>query len=466
MSSKKWYLYFGAHALILMTFIGIAFFAVPTTDDYAFAYQSLNSSIIDSAKGMFAGWGGRYVQAIVCSIWYKTADSLALSYSTGLLLFIILLFGGILAFITQLLHNIYKFGVLVLVSLVILAGLVRGFPTLDESIYWNIGGVTYLLPSAVFLGMLALIMYGYRTNKDLLLQPAIMIMILFTAGINEAFVVFNVLVISALFIFMKINHKIRYCYLLSLISALLGVYLIIISKGNAARMLHYPESGKMLYSLIYGALYGTRAILQAVVDPYIWGSLLLFSVSFSFVKKKLPATATSKSSILLYSIVLLLMLYAVVAIHYYATGHRPVQRLMVVWYIIFYIGLIPLDIMLSSIIMRIYEVGNTVFERIVSKRIELNTPIFILTVLSFLLINNPPKVAYDLIYNIPSFMQEVDDFNKKVSELQQSDVKPKELIIREFKTDPFVLKAPTDANYGMDSYFGFDSVKILPKAEE
>ena len=313
--------------------------------------------------------------------------------------------------------------------------------------------------------MISTIIHAFRKHFDLLYQPLISIMIIVSSGINEVFVIFNIIILLSLFIFMKINNDMRIWYLIPLLFAITGLLLTALSKGNSIRMEYYPNAGNIIYSLIYGTLSGSRVIIQALIDPYIWGSLFLFTPVFVKLKIKLPKCILSRSSIILYTLTLLFMLYTVFGIHYYATGNQPVQRLMVVWYIYFYLGVILLAIIMSEKLQKVYSLLEINFNRLIKVNLNARYTLWILVISSFLLINNPPKVIYDLYHTIPGYLIEVKNFNNKVTNLRESEAKPKDLIIEKFKHNPIILKTPTDAEYGIGVYFNFDSVTIIPHSK-
>lgn len=465
MSKKMTMVYVFVHLAVLALLISFVFVAAPTTDDYAFAVAARKNSIWGAMVQMFQGWGGRYIQALVATVWYKLSDIIVIPYYAGLLLFIILLFSGIYFFLKEVFRGVLNNSGVIVASLVVISGLFRGFSTLDESIYWNIGGITYLLPAAVFLSFLALLLYSYRSNNVVIMQPILCMMILFTSGINEAFVIMNVLVMFGFFAYMLWISKVNWIYLVTLVIALVGLGLTVISKGNSARMEFYPQAGQFGYSLLWGGLSGTQAVLQAIVDPYIWGSIFLFLPLFNKMRSTISDTVSVKKLAVVYSLTLLLMLYSTVAIHYYATGNRPVQRLMVVWYIIFILGIIPLMSFVAPTLQKVYSFAEIKFMSITRNLLSMKSALFGLVIVAFLLINNPPKAIYDLAYTIPGFRIEMREYNRRVKELQESSVTPKDFVVEKFKYRPKLLKAPTDVDYGIGPYYGFDSVKIVPRKE-
>ena len=463
MSKKILYYYFAVHLAVLLLLMSFVFIAVPTTDDYAFCVSSRALSVWGAVEKMFTGWGGRYAQAFVASVWYKFEELTGVPYFVGLLLFICMFFSGIYSFLGIFLGRKTDRKLRLALSIIFIAGIFRSLPTLDESIYWNIGGITYLLPATIFLYFLNLFYYSYINNKSWLLQPVLILLIFFADGINEAFVVFNILVTFAVIVYMQFLKKGSKAYYLTLLAALAGLAVISSSEGNSVRMNIYPDSGKFLYSILWGSLSGTQAIIQAAADPYIWGSILLFSSLLKEIRGRLPRSLLNLKVVALFVVTLLLMLYAVVAIHYYATGNRPVQRLMVVWYIIFYLGIFSLSVFIAPQVCKLYEFLSRIVGRILRGRVLPGSILFAVVFAAFLLINNPPKAVYDLIFNVPGFIKENDEFIKAAEELQNSDASPKVLVIEKFKHRPILLKAPTDADYGMKTYFGFDEVKIIDK---
>ena len=258
--------------------------------------------------------------------------------------------------------------------------------------------------------------------------------------------------------FTKNLKKIDYLYVLL---PLIPGAAILIAPGGGNRMVHFPESGKIIYSLLYSLLTSIQALAQGLVDPYIWGSIVLFLPFFNNVAKSLPQPKNKTYFITIYAIFYLGILYSISFSHYYATGERPVQRLMTIWYILFYIGLIPLICLLAPYLQKKYDLIEQLICKKIGRTLSIKTLIFILTIASFLLINNPPKAAYDLIYNIPGFIEDKKHFYKSIEDQAKIPHKQKTLIVDDFKYNPILLKTPTGADYGISRYFGFKDMRVI-----
>ena len=339
--------------------------------------------------------------------------------------------------------------------------IIRELPTLDKSIFWEIAGTTYVLPSALILLIFTL---TYKYN-DSLSRPAILLLftslIVFASGLNQ--VVFLILLVfflgrASYYLSVKCLRKIDFLYILL---PLIPGAAILLAPGGGNRMLYFPHSGKLLYSLLYSLLTSLQALAQGLIDPYIWGSIILFLPFFNKISKSLPQPKNKSYFIAIYAIFYFGILYSINFSHFYGTGERPVQRLMTIWYILFYIGLIPLIFLLAPFLQNKYTQLKHSICRMIKRTLPIKNIILILTLASFLLINNPPKAVYDLIYNISGFIENKKHFYKSIEEQTNKTQKQKTLIVDDFQYGPILLKTPTGADYGISSYFGFKEMKVI-----
>lgn len=452
-----------AHIFILCLLTSFVFIATPTADDYAYAVKGITNSPIENIISDYLGWGARYSQVLISSVRYHYTDGFNTPYSLWLLLYIASLFLSIFFFTYTFFSPTLTLKKQALIAMIFLTAIIRGLPTLDESIFWEITGTTYVLPSALIL-LIFTLTYKYKNSLS---KPAILLLftslIVFASGLNQ--VVFLILLVfflgrASYYLSIKCLRKIDFLYILL---PLIPGAAILLAPGGGNRMLNFPHSGKLLYSLFYSLLTSLQALAQGLIDPYIWGSIILFLPFFNKISKSLPQPKNKSYFIAIYAIFYFGILYSIGFSHFYGTGERPVQRLMTIWYILFYIGLIPLIFLLAPFLQNKYtQLEQSIF-RMVKRTLPIKNIILILTLASFLLINNPPKAVYDLIYNISGFIEDKKHFYKSIEEQTNKTQKQKTLIVDDFQYDPILLKTPTGADYGISSYFGFKEMKVINK---
>ena len=465
-SILKWYEI--THILVFILLLSFIFLAVPTADDYSYAVCSQVHESFGSTTDYFNEWSGRYSTILINNLWYNGLNGINMPYWFGLFINITIFFLGIHLLIQYIIPRKISKTYIWLITFFIFTGIIRGLPTLDESIYWQTTSISYFTSFFTIFLTIALLFSKYRLQKHSISVIIIAgLSIIYSSGMEEPFLITNILIVLCFIFYTKSTNIFKVQYYLLLIIALVTLLPAIMSKGNAARMALYPESGKFIFSIFYGALYGTRAILQNIIDPYIWASILLFSPWFIQLYKELNLNLLKTKTKIVYILATLLNLYAIPAVHYYGTGNRPVQRIMCLWYIFFFIGIFSLALIYAPQIEYLYNSFKAKFLNISGKVISPIRFLLLLSLLSFICINNPAKAVYDLIYNIPGYLQEIENMNSSIKQQQQDKNPGVVLQLNEFNSQPILLKTPLTVDYGISKYYGFKALKIIdPKNNE
>ena len=463
MSKKNIHYFIITHIIVFFLLICFVFFATSTADDYTFAIQSEGKKLIDVFLNFYHGWGGRYSAVVINHVWYNWINGLNFPYSIGLIINLILFAGGIYILIKGVFHNKITNYNIWLITFLLFTGIIRGLPTLDESIYWHTIGISYFTAIFAIFVTIYLLSRLINSKHNIVFQIIpIMLTMIYSSGMEEPFIITNIIIAICFIIYTKSIHKFKRSYYLILVVAVLTFLPALLSQGNVHRMRFYPNAGQFTYSLYHGALYGTRAIVQTIIDPYIWGSILLFSPLLVKFFKEHKYSIISKKTKIIYLIATLLNLYAIPAIHYYGTGNKPVQRLMCLWYIFFFLGIISFALLFAPNIEQIYITLQVKLLKLIGKVISPIKLLLIFSLVSLVCINNPAKAVYDLLYNIPMYIEDTKEMKKSIAEQQKNPANNKVLVLKEFRSQPILLKNPLDPDYGISNYYGFKSLKIIP----
>ncbi len=457
----RYYLFF--HLAIFFLISGFVFYATPTADDYSYCFRSLEKSPIDNVIEEYMMWASRYTQVFITTSRYYITNGFNTPYSIWLIFYIIILFLCIFYFSNSFFSNTLSTKGHLTSSFIFTTAIIRSLPTLDESIFWEITCTTYVLPSSLLILLFSYIYKHYNSLSRPLYLLIISFLIFFISGLNQvAFIIIFLFLIGRL-LYNLLTKSYRHIDIIILLLPIISGAIILLAPGRGERMGLFPNSGRMLYSLLYSFLSGTQALMQGLIDPYIWGSIILFLPFFVTVSKSLGIQKNSFQLLLVYSVFYLSILYSIGFIHYYGIGEKPVQRLMTIWYILFYIGLIPLITLLSPYLYQKYTYIEGIINPRLGKGASLRKVILLLTFSSIVLVNNPPKAIYDLFYNIPGYLQEKAEFYEKISEQQNAMPRSDTLVLDKFQYNPLLLKTPTDADYGLCSYYGFKKSLIRNK---
>ncbi len=462
MSKSTLKLYAAAHIAVLLLLLSFLFFAVPTADDYAYATRALNYSPVANIINEYNHWAARYTQVLISSIRYRIFPDINNNYSIFLIFYLLTFILGIYYFVKTFAKDALGKKGNLLATLLLTTCIIKNLPTLDESFFWDITGTTYILPAALLI-----ILFTYLCkHNDQINSPYhftfIALLVFFISGLIQISFITTFILFTGRLVFRILHKKLRTSDILLCLVPLIPGIIIYLCPGRLVRMGCFPESGNLVSSIIFGILSGTQAILQSAVDPYVWGSIILFLPLFRKISDKY--NQRSLKEILLYLLIFAGMLYSIELLHYYGTGHEPVKRLMTVWYIIFIIGLLPLTVISIRYLEKFYSFIWSGLNRILKKKIPLNKIVLVITLLSLFLINNPPKAVYDLIYNIPGFLEENRQFIGSIKE-QLKDPNCETLYLKKFTYDPLLLKIPTDADYGFSSYYNVKKTVFLNPGE-
>ena len=445
------------HVFVFVLLFSFIFFATPTADDYIFTPTNHTDGLFDTILGFLNNWGVRYSVPLVNYLWYKTLNGMSLPYFTGLILDFLIFAFGVWCAVKCAVSSTISVRNTLLTTFLLIVGIIRGLPTLDESIYWHATGISYMTAmGAMFTTVYLLFIISTNKYKKTILLTCILL-IVYSSGIVEYFIIANITITSCYIVYTRCGIR-HYILLLVAICCLL---LTFVFTGNISRMSFYPNSGKFLYSLVYGGLFGTRSILQSIVDPYIWGSIILFSPFMSKLYHIRSLHLISLKVKLTYSAALVINLYAIPAIHYYGTGNPPVQRLMCIWYVLFFIGLLSLSVLFAPQLCKLADIGERKIASIIRRKISPKKVLLALSLLAFLCVNNPPKAIYDLIYNVPTFLQDTHEMHESIKQQQLDANNNGVLRLNEFLADPILLKTPLTADYGISNHYGFKKLEVI-----
>ena len=444
--------------VVFAIYILFTFFATPTADDYGYANKAKAFTPISAVVHEYITWASRYTQVFITTVRYRISSCNDQTYFAWLLIYIAIFIASIFYFIKNYFVNTLCKKQILYASLIICIGCITNFATLDESIYWEIGAITYILPAS---GILLLFTYLYKNYstlhnyKTICIYTALSVII---TGLNQICFVLILLYILAIITCKVVDKEFTWNLLTYLvIISVLGV-VVVIAPGNSARMTCFPNSANIITTIKGTAIDGSIALIQGVINPYIWASILLFTNIWGKFHASISRANNLKLKPLIYLIFYLGSLYSIEFVHYWGTGDRPVVRLMTVWYIIFYIGLIPLCCLISPQLKSLYQTLSKTTNKILHNKIHPKTILLTLVVLSLLLINNFPKAVYDLSFNISLYLDDKKEFYSTIKESQNSGSTILE--VNEFRSDPILLKTPTSTDYGISSYYGFKKMII------
>ncbi len=270
--------------LALARHIWLAFYVHPYADDFSYAVAGMRHPLLERLAQEYTSWNGRYFSNILV-----LRSPLVLGLERGLVLYrlmpialILLTWYAFYRFLSALAGtSAYR----IPLASIALAGvllLLHGMPDASEGVYWYTGAVTYQVPNALGLILLANWITALRDAQrapDLLwwcVQSALVITI---AGCNELHMAYLVLFHVGLLFWCRkcVPQAQRIVLVLLLLSIACGL-VVAIAPGNATRGANFPLRHDILRTLGYSAAQTGRFIGTWLLDPVFLIASILFVV--------------------------------------------------------------------------------------------------------------------------------------------------------------------------------------------
>lgn len=452
---------------VLLLFAALAFLAVPAADDFYYANNAVTHDPWYLLKFEYLHWAARYFQVLWSSVWFGYLLPVEHHYWLGLLLYISFFAFSIWMFVRNLsrffgLERYAEVG-----AFLLFVALLRGMPTLDESIYWHIGSLTYIVSVSFFITVAAFCLsefdgHGNGLGRYLLMAA----MVIAGGGTLEVISPLQTLLFVFFIVAGWLNQRRDVFFRVGLVVSMLPFMAILLSPGKGARMQVFEGSGQLWHSAFGGMLDFLRCFAQTIIDPYLLiGLVFLFPLAlkaYAYIRKRYDLRGAG----LLYIALYFGGLYSIFALHYYATGFPPVQRLLSTWYVLLVLGLFALLVCMVPLFLRLsrYVRGRFGVKARIGKKYFL--PIFAIYVISFLCINNPLKAALDLSGEAWAMRAEYGQMLRSIEEQgAQGDNSWRVLHLYNFISDPQLLKTPDHLDYSYGKYFGFRKAVFVDKEQ-
>jgi hypothetical protein len=330
--------------LIAHTYFGL--FSRYLADDFCTSGQYKSQGFITSLQFWRLTWSGRYSFYFLMNVSHFIGQWIT-PYLTGIAIAIWLLTLYILfRQIAQIIHIPNSFLPLLLLASIVLFSTLDGTPDIYQSLYWQTGLVTYVVPLLFLTGYCGLILNNIAREAPISrVEIAASVGITFVAGgFSETFVSLQIIIVLILLftVYLFIRGEKRRSGLLFLGSGLLGsvaaLILVTTAPGNAARLsfmlepLAVPELVYLTFrypvTFVKNTLYHTP--ISSTIALLVPGLLALFlptrrntEESFAFPKRKIFPF------LIIIPFVAYLLIAGSMAPSFYATATFPVERVLI-----------------------------------------------------------------------------------------------------------------------------------------
>jgi hypothetical protein len=272
-------------AIVAYAYVG--FSARYLADDYCIAEVVLSEGFIAAQKTWYLGWSGRFSFTFVASLFTLLGPGIVPYLPAfALILWLIGLTwtfwqGSLVVRVVRLPRSILMS--LLLATLIIFAT-VDNIPNLTQSIYWQTGMLTYVLPlilATLFVGMAIWnVRQKDNTGPGWLLLSAIFTFV--AGGFSETYVatqttaLFLGLMIGTIYLSSAFKRLALPLIVAGLAGSVMALLLIILAPGNSVRRAYFPPSPDLLTTIgtsVSGAFEFITASLSGTI-----GLALIFSI--------------------------------------------------------------------------------------------------------------------------------------------------------------------------------------------
>ncbi len=266
-------------AFALARHLWLAAYVHPFADDFSYAMAGMQTSLVDRLAQEYSSWNGRYFSNILL-----LRGPLLAGLPEGLLLYrlsavglIVLTVLACIRFVKALFVEPIGWRSSVAIALLFLLIYLQAMPNASEGIYWYTGAMTYQLPSALSLFLLAN-WIGYLRGTRFpgvgwcIVQFGLVVMIV---GCNEVHMALMVLFHLGLLVW-RYRRTNRWDPLIRsvLLVVLACAAVMMLAPGNATRGAHFPMRHEPLHTLGYSVAQTFRFIGTWLLS----GSFVLWTI--------------------------------------------------------------------------------------------------------------------------------------------------------------------------------------------
>ena len=223
------------------------------------------------------------------------------------------------------------------VGLCLASLMVVNSPNIYQTLYWQTGSLTYLVPF-IFLNIVAgMIIKIYRENKKINNYSLLLIFFLtfFAGGFNESYVALQLTMLAAFVLIVTLLWRKRQpiiCGMTAIAGSLLSLVVMVIAPGNKVRQAQLPKP-LPLTSVIAETIKGTVGYVGSVFrdHAYLFALILVFLIGFYFIIKlnKKIKTISLRCAILTSTLLLVTGFVSIGSVYapgLYALSENPPDR--------------------------------------------------------------------------------------------------------------------------------------------
>lgn len=261
--------------------VGLALFVHPFADDFSYAVAGMRSPLLERLLHEYGSWNGRYFSNILL-----LRGPLTLGLHDGLQLYRLAAIGlmlltGLAAYhaLRSLFRRSLDRGIIATIALLFLLLYLHLMPDASEGFYWYTGAMTYQLPNALSLFLLAnwirVIRHEVKPGWSWALSQGVLIVII--AGCNELHMAYLVLFHAVLLVMRgRARHKVDPWVLVMLVVSVVAAIIVAVAPGNGTRGALFPQRHEPALTMFFSLAQTARFTLQWIFSiPFLLCSYIL-----------------------------------------------------------------------------------------------------------------------------------------------------------------------------------------------
>lgn len=443
-------------------------------DDFATANTLRSMGFLPMQVYWYTHWSGRFMFYLLIGIAGALGNGIVPYFPAVLLLLLLYTISQIFTTVFRFFHSRDHQLAGGFLGVLIVGAAFSRTPTIVQSLFWQTGAVTYVLPVVFFFLFLLLLVRRYTSGQTTSLRgflfnlAAAFLLAVFSAGLSESFLGPQLGVLTALLALAALTRKSqRSQKVLPLLgSALAGsvvaAALVVLAPGNAVRQATMIPPSSIPYAVKSAVLYTGKYLLYTFSNYSAYGVLVLVgAVLASFFLLNIPKPAFPlkwfAAGIVLAPIFGALLWVAVNIPAFYAMYSPPPDRVIIIHHFIFCFTVV-LTGLLVGVLLRWF--GPNLPSRLpvrIAAILLLGLLIYLAPVQSFLKASKQTPI-------MQQFAQEWDARDQALRQANQQGqadaVAPKVINISELDD---ITPDPQNAwNRFIADYYQLSSVRILP----
>lgn len=330
---------FGALAITILPYLILAFFSVPSADDFYQATNAVDKGVISYVNWRYTSWNGRYAADLLIALYQLIGHQISEAFLTkyyyvSSILFIFIHWLASYSLIC-ILHQKNNIRIGLIYSSVSIISILSN-TEVRSTFFWLSGGIAYSLGNALVLLLFPLCIYlfYYNYRRDLLLLCALLVFSI--NGLSETVMVACTIFILCLLIFeivlpkvttLEVNYTILTGKATLAGVAAISAYMMCAAPGNAVRSSVNSYSQSIFKVVQYSLMHSFFKAFEWVNPFWLSQIVIIVLISYAFQEdKKVTAFFQDWRKFFPVLLSLLFSFYMTYFVRIYAIGGiRPIR---------------------------------------------------------------------------------------------------------------------------------------------